>query len=442
MKQRFIKLYRSALKCETVMCLGKPLLCDKLMTVTSEASSGGFTGNWLFNNKEHGKASADASLINSHHNEFLLVVILLLRHHETHVPGGSTMLILAGKMSNTSIRQLVAKDLNVIFHAAETVDMLESWVQELFSKNKANYEPKVEVKPELPNLECMKKFSGQKILHQNNIQFALERGIPSALGVLGAKRLPYPRGYFVYSSPEAYAHDAENRRIWNAMHDLLGRVVVWAKSLSNSCYRKRAPGTNARKGQSSYDKLIEAYHLENGQRSLWVGTYVAIFLTKSHMNHDPNLRFYGLPAGATQTVQQEESLRQSLLGLDAVDGLDGTERGYQRLTLDVLESWVQELFSKIKANYEPKVEVKTELPNLECMEIFSGQKILHQNNIQFALERGIPSALKVLGTKRLPYPNCLDQEEPMLEKDKGEDDVASAQNATPTDVYISTPTIF
>ncbi|GJV29166.1 probable methyltransferase PMT9 [Tanacetum coccineum] len=125
-------------------------------------------------------------------------------------------------------------------------------------------------------------------VHQNQIQFALERGIPSALGVLGTKRLPYPSrsfemahcsrcridwlqrdgillleldrllrpgGYFVYSSPEAYAHDAENRRIWNAMHDLLGRMcwrvvsrrdqtVVWAKSLSNSCYRKRAPGTN------------------------------------------------------------------------------------------------------------------------------------------------------------------------------------------------------
>lgn len=125
-------------------------------------------------------------------------------------------------------------------------------------------------------------------VHQNQIQFALERGIPSALGVLGTKRLPYPSrsfemahcsrcridwlqrdgillleldrllrpgGYFVYSSPEAYAHDVENRRIWNAMHDLLGRMcwrvvsrrdqtVVWAKSLSNSCYRKRAPGTN------------------------------------------------------------------------------------------------------------------------------------------------------------------------------------------------------
>ncbi|KAL6960315.1 uridine,cytidine kinase [Sarracenia purpurea var. burkii] len=124
-------------------------------------------------------------------------------------------------------------------------------------------------------------------VHENQIQFALERGIPSTLGVLGTKRLPFPSrsfelahcsrcridwlqrggillleldrllrpgGYFVYSSPEAYAHDAENRRIWNAMYDLLRRMcwrvvsrrdqtVIWAKPLSNSCYLKRNSGT-------------------------------------------------------------------------------------------------------------------------------------------------------------------------------------------------------
>ncbi|XP_071735874.1 26S proteasome non-ATPase regulatory subunit 2 homolog A-like [Rutidosis leptorrhynchoides] len=35
---------------------------DKLMTITSESSSGDSSGNWLFKNKEHGKASAAASL--------------------------------------------------------------------------------------------------------------------------------------------------------------------------------------------------------------------------------------------------------------------------------------------------------------------------------------------------------------------------------------------
>ncbi|KAM0935489.1 putative armadillo-like helical, 26S proteasome non-ATPase regulatory subunit RPN1 [Dioscorea sansibarensis] len=36
---------------------------DKLMTVSSEPSSGGSSGSWLFKNKEHGKASAAASLV-------------------------------------------------------------------------------------------------------------------------------------------------------------------------------------------------------------------------------------------------------------------------------------------------------------------------------------------------------------------------------------------
>ncbi|XP_042066081.1 probable methyltransferase PMT9 [Salvia splendens] len=124
-------------------------------------------------------------------------------------------------------------------------------------------------------------------VHENQIQFALERGIPATLGVLGTKRLPYPSrsfelahcsrcridwlqrnglllleldrllrpgGYFVYSSPEAYAHDVENRRIWNSMHDLLGRMcwrvvvrkdqtVIWAKPPSNNCYTRRGHGT-------------------------------------------------------------------------------------------------------------------------------------------------------------------------------------------------------
>ncbi|XP_059451665.1 probable methyltransferase PMT9 [Corylus avellana] len=124
-------------------------------------------------------------------------------------------------------------------------------------------------------------------VHENQIQFALERGVPATLGVLATKRLPYPSrsfelahcsrcridwlqrdgillleldrllrpgGYFVYSSPEAYAQDPENRRIWNAMSNLLRRMcwkvvakhdqtVIWAKPLTNSCYSKREPGT-------------------------------------------------------------------------------------------------------------------------------------------------------------------------------------------------------
>uniref|UniRef100_A0A0D9WTF4 Uncharacterized protein n=1 Tax=Leersia perrieri TaxID=77586 RepID=A0A0D9WTF4_9ORYZ len=124
-------------------------------------------------------------------------------------------------------------------------------------------------------------------VHENQIQFALERGIPSTLGVLGTRRLPYPSrsfelahcsrcridwlqrdgilllevdrvlrpgGYFVYSSPEAYAMDPINRNIWRKMSDLTRRMcwqiaskedqtVIWVKPLTNECYMKREPGT-------------------------------------------------------------------------------------------------------------------------------------------------------------------------------------------------------
>ncbi|XWS76240.1 hypothetical protein CRYUN_Cryun01aG0158300 [Craigia yunnanensis] len=125
-------------------------------------------------------------------------------------------------------------------------------------------------------------------VHQNQIQFALERGIPAYLGVLRTKRLPYPSrsfelahcsrcridwlqrngillleldrvlrpgGYFAYSSPEAYAQDEEDLRIWRAMSTLVERMcwkiaakrnqtVIWVKPLTNDCYMQREPGTH------------------------------------------------------------------------------------------------------------------------------------------------------------------------------------------------------
>ncbi|CAA2971349.1 probable methyltransferase PMT1 [Olea europaea subsp. europaea] len=95
------------------------------------------------------------------------------------------------------------------------------------------------------------------ILDVGVIQFALERGILVYLGVLGTKRLPYPsksfklahcshcridwlrrdgllllkldrllrpKGYFAYSSPEAYARDEEDLRIWKEMSALVERM--------------------------------------------------------------------------------------------------------------------------------------------------------------------------------------------------------------------------
>ncbi|KAL0795631.1 hypothetical protein Bca101_067008 [Brassica carinata] len=103
-------------------------------------------------------------------------------------------------------------------------------------------------------------------VHQNQIRFALERGIPAYLGVLGTKRLPdgillleldrvlRPGGYFAYSSPEAYAQDEEDLRIWREMSALMelmcwtiaakrNQTVIWQKPMTNDCYQEREPGT-------------------------------------------------------------------------------------------------------------------------------------------------------------------------------------------------------
>lgn len=123
-------------------------------------------------------------------------------------------------------------------------------------------------------------------VHQNQIQFALERGIPATLGVLGTKRLPYPSksfdlahcsrcriewhqrdgilllevdrllrpgGYFVWSAPPAYREDPEDQQIWKEMSALVAsmcwtvaahqdQTVIWQKPMTNECYEKRPEG--------------------------------------------------------------------------------------------------------------------------------------------------------------------------------------------------------
>ncbi|KAJ6730917.1 METHYLTRANSFERASE PMT1-RELATED [Salix viminalis] len=101
-------------------------------------------------------------------------------------------------------------------------------------------------------------------VHQNQIQFALERGIPcipwidwlqrNGILLLELDRLLRPGGYFAYSSPEAYAQDEEDLRIWREMSALVERMcwkvavkrnqtVIWVKPLTNDCYMEREPGT-------------------------------------------------------------------------------------------------------------------------------------------------------------------------------------------------------
>ncbi|KAI3984823.1 hypothetical protein MKX01_039440 [Papaver californicum] len=106
-------------------------------------------------------------------------------------------------------------------------------------------------------------------VHQNQIQFALERGIPAYLGVLGTKRLPYPSRSF------ELAHCSRCRIDWLQRDGLLlleldrllrpgefgkkmsalvermcwkiaakqNQTVIWDKPLTNDCYMERKPGT-------------------------------------------------------------------------------------------------------------------------------------------------------------------------------------------------------
>ncbi|XP_024517494.1 probable methyltransferase PMT7 [Selaginella moellendorffii] len=115
--------------------------------------------------------------------------------------------------------------------------------------------------------------------HENQIQFALERGIPALVAALGTKRLPYPSrsfdavhcsrcrvdwhedggillremdrilrpgGFFIYSAPPAYRKDKDFPEVWNILTNiteslcwkLIARHVqtaVWRKTADRSC---------------------------------------------------------------------------------------------------------------------------------------------------------------------------------------------------------------
>ncbi|GJP55483.1 hypothetical protein CLOM_g14435 [Closterium sp. NIES-68] len=123
--------------------------------------------------------------------------------------------------------------------------------------------------------------------HENQIQFALERGVPAWLGVLGTKRLPFPSagfdlahcsrcridwgqrdgvllleldrllrpgGYWVWSAPPAYRDDEESRALWKQVADVASRLcwtlevreaqtAIFRKPKGGSCYGERPEGT-------------------------------------------------------------------------------------------------------------------------------------------------------------------------------------------------------
>ncbi|EMS51937.1 putative methyltransferase PMT23 [Triticum urartu] len=72
--------------------------------------------------------------------------------------------------------------------------------------------------------------------HEAQIQFALERGIPAFLGVIGTQKLPFPDNAF------DVVHCARCRVHWTVVksEDINGiGVVIYQKPTSNSCYLER-----------------------------------------------------------------------------------------------------------------------------------------------------------------------------------------------------------
>ncbi|CAL9085562.1 unnamed protein product [Musa acuminata var. zebrina] len=125
-----------------------------------------------------------------------------------------------------------------------------------------------------------------KDVHENQIQFALERGVPAMVAAFATHRLPYPSqafdlihcsrcrinwtrddgilllevnrllragGYFVWAAQPVYKHEEIQQEAWKDMEDLTasicwqlvkkeGYIAIWQKPLNNSCYMNRDSG--------------------------------------------------------------------------------------------------------------------------------------------------------------------------------------------------------
>ncbi|PKI42040.1 hypothetical protein CRG98_037493 [Punica granatum] len=138
--------------------------------------------------------------------------------------------------------------------------------------------------------------------HENQIQFALERGISAMIAAIATKQLPYPTGsfemvhcsrcrvdwhendgillkeanrllrpggYFVYSAPPAYRKDKDFPAIWDKLVHLTGamcwklvaqqvQTAIWVKPENWSCLV-----------QNAKQKLIEICELEDELKPSW-----------------------------------------------------------------------------------------------------------------------------------------------------------------------------
>lgn len=127
-----------------------------------------------------------------------------------------------------------------------------------------------------------------KDVHENQVQFALERGVPAMISAFATRRLLYPSqgfdlihcsrcrinwarddgilllevnrmlragGYFAWAAQPVYKHEDNLQEQWKEMENLTSRmcwelvkkegyIAIWRKPLNNSCYLNREAGAS------------------------------------------------------------------------------------------------------------------------------------------------------------------------------------------------------
>ncbi|KAL5991755.1 hypothetical protein ACLOJK_012666 [Asimina triloba] len=94
-----------------------------------------------------------------------------------------------------------------------------------------------------------------KDVHENQIQFALERGVPAMVSAFATHRLLMLRagGYFAWAAQPVYKHEELQQEVWKEMENLTARIcwelvkkegyiAIWQKPLNNTCYLSRGSG--------------------------------------------------------------------------------------------------------------------------------------------------------------------------------------------------------
>ncbi|XP_073391233.1 probable methyltransferase PMT10 isoform X2 [Physcomitrium patens] len=125
-----------------------------------------------------------------------------------------------------------------------------------------------------------------KDVHENQIQFALERGVPAMIAILATRRLPYPSQVFdlIHCSrcrinwTRDGIESLTSRLCWKQVGKE-GQVAVWRKPLNDSCYIDRPidtgkPSATKRMIQTMYDSRVNCSRSKEllvlkGDRRYW-----------------------------------------------------------------------------------------------------------------------------------------------------------------------------